>query len=108
MVPQIFTFLHPHSSSSPNPSRNSGDGDSQTLCGAPPRYPYPQPPLLGFSLPLIPAAALSLAHRTRRAAPSGPTREHGAPGQGQAGLGQGNGILAAVRLLRVLPGSCVP
>ena len=87
---------------------NSGDGNSQTLCGVPPRYPYPLPPLLGLSLPLTPDAALSLAHRTPGTAPPGPTYEHGAPGQDQDGPGQENEILTAVRPPRVLLGSPVP
>lgn len=79
-------------------SRNSGHGDYPTLEGAPPRYPLP-PPLLGLSLPQTPATTLSLAHRTPRAAPPGPTREHGACGQGQVEpVRQMESLWPAVRL----------
>lgn len=110
MSHQISIFLHLHASSSPSPSglgilgmRIPKPSMERLLAN-----PLPLPPLLGLSLPLTPAAALSLAHRAPGAAPPGPTSEHGAPGQGQDGPGQAKGILASVKPPRVLLGSSVP
>ena len=76
--------------------RSSGSASSLSLSPAPSPGPQFTP---------TPTAALSLAHRAPGAAPPGPTREHGAPGQGQAGPGQANGILVAVWPPRVRQGS---
>lgn len=84
---QISIFLQPLRSG------NSGDGDSQTLRGAPPRYPYPLPPLLGLSLPLTPARRCPESRSPR--AQSGASGTHARTwraraGSGRAGSGERN------------------
>lgn len=90
----IYTFLHPgfYFSLCAPVWESWGREFPDPPLGCLPSVPVPCPPRLDLSLPLTPTTVLSPAHRTPRAAPPGPTREHGAPRQIQARLVPTNGV----------------
>lgn len=87
-VPSPTRFQRPHPLCSGNLELGIPKLSVAHLLAIP--IPYP---LSWASVYPTPTAAPSIAHRAPGAAPPGPTREHGAPGQGQAGQGQADGIL---------------